>query len=250
MSTTLSLSSLELTSTLYEAPYGGAPSSQDYNDAWEEVLVDLSTITGFINDTLLPILNALPAAAANGLTGATITTDPSDQSSLFFNAQANTSLVIGDSLRVLLAQVNNLGTQLADLGVEITTLQTQLGNTNQNGLVQTIQSLSQTLNAISQSLSQQIVNITANTTRLSKIQAMRVSGVTVTAGNTVSTNITWNAAYPNNSYTPVVTILGGTNSLSVTTAYSSTAGVGLVVAITNGGGSSVTVTICALAIGD
>jgi hypothetical protein len=250
---TLNLNTLTLTSTLMEAPYNGAPSSQDYNDAWQEALVDLSTITGFINDTLIPILNALPATAANGLTGATTISDPSDQSALFFNAQSNQSLVVSDSMRVLLGQLNTLNTQLTDLGVQVTALQTQVGTTNQNGVIQTLQGLSQTVSTISTTLAQLGLTVTAQGVTLSKFQVMRVNTGPISPGHSATISLVWNSPYPTNSYTPIVTLLDSTGELYITSvSYSSSVGVGLTIIVTNGSDvpGAVTGTLCALAKGD
>jgi hypothetical protein len=55
----LNLNTVELTSTLRTAPLNGSPSSSDFNEGQRETLVDLATIVSFINNQILPLVNAL-----------------------------------------------------------------------------------------------------------------------------------------------------------------------------------------------
>jgi len=119
---TLNQDTLELTTTLRKAPRNGAPISQDYNDSCQEVLVDLSSITSFLNDSLLPILNALPETAAAGLEGKTLLADSADQGPLFRDGQTNQPLTVADCVRQLRAMIAGLETDVNDLTVEVSTL--------------------------------------------------------------------------------------------------------------------------------
>src|ERR1017187_4197511 len=64
---TLNIASIELVSTQRVAPLNGAPSSADHNDSAREVLTDMASISEFLNGTVLPLLNCLPARWQLGL---------------------------------------------------------------------------------------------------------------------------------------------------------------------------------------
>ena len=78
---TLNIQTIELASTLRTVPENGAPSSTDYNDTAREFLTDLATVAGIINDTVLPILNTLPATASGGLYGNSLQASSEDRKS-------------------------------------------------------------------------------------------------------------------------------------------------------------------------
>ena len=145
---TINLPTLELTSTIREAPLNGAPSSQDYNDSWSECLTDLVTLASFINDQLITMLNSLPAAAAEGIDGTTIYSDPSSQASLFFNQATSTPLSIADSLNLLLAMINSILTQLTALTVQVTSLQTTVAGSSANTVIVALTNMQTQINEI------------------------------------------------------------------------------------------------------
>src|SRR5271168_5379728 len=100
----LNLATVELVSTLRAAPQNGSPSSQDYNDSWTESLADLASLSGFINDILIPMLNGLaetiqpnPSDTPQGLTGLYVFTDTTQTTPVFYDNQSNTSLTISQS---------------------------------------------------------------------------------------------------------------------------------------------------------
>src|SRR5271156_3210312 len=102
MSSTIDLSSVTLTSTLRTAPMNGSISSSDYNSNQRESIVDFTSIVDFINNTLLPLLNALPAGALLpsqspvGVEGRTINSDTSNLTSLFYDSLNAQPLTISD----------------------------------------------------------------------------------------------------------------------------------------------------------
>jgi hypothetical protein len=211
MGTTINIPTLELTSTLREAPLNGAPSSQDYNDSQSENLTDLATIVNFINDQLLAIVNALPATASTGLLGETVYSDTSDQTALFYNSLTQSPLVVADSLRYLQSLVNNVATQVNNLNVSVTTLQTRITASSQNDIVQQLNTISNTITQIQSQLNVDTTATGQNTTTLAGFQTARV-----------------------NSYTPDVTIMDPSGYLQlVSVNYSASAGVGLVIVVQN-----------------
>lgn len=230
----LNLETIELTSTLREAPLNGAPSSQDYNDSQSENLVDLASIVSFINDQLLIILNALPAAAGGGLTGKTLYSDITDQTGLFFNSNTQAPLTIADSLRYILAAVNNLATQMTNLGVDVTTLQTRITASSQNDIVQQLNNLSTTISQVQSALNATTVAVGADTTMLAKFQTLRIDTESIPGTSQVTIEVTWPTPYPSNAYTPSVTILDASGMLLTNgIVYSSTPGEGLVINVYN-----------------
>jgi hypothetical protein len=148
---TVNLDTIELESTLRPMGANGAPDSQDYNDSMTEILTDLASITEYINDSLRPLLNGLPAAAALptndpvGIEGRTIYADSSDSTSLFFDANTSLALSVADSLRLLNGMVTAIQSQINDIGLRVTGLATQLSTTNQNDIARSIQALSTSL---------------------------------------------------------------------------------------------------------
>jgi hypothetical protein len=247
---TLNQDTLELTTTLRKAPRNGAPISQDYNDSCQEVLVDLSSITSFLNDSLLPILNALPETAAAGLEGKTLLADSADQGPLFRDGQTNQPLTVADCVRQLRAMIAGLETDVNDLTVEVSTLQTRVSASNQNDIVQTLQNLSQ-------ALTQQAQNINLHTQQLSdlgelsrKSKTARLTTVSIAAGQDVTMDLDWSEAFVSNAYTPQVSLEDASNKLQVIGWVKRDAGVGLSITVHNSDSANHAGTLCALALAD
>lgn len=150
----VNLNTVELVTTLRTAPMNGAPSSTDYNEGQREMLVDLAALAGFINDTLLPLLDALPDSALLpveapiGIEGRTIWADTSDQGPTFFNALSNTPLTVADAIRHVTGILNTNSQKLTDLGIEVASLQARLSSTNQNDIALALQNLTISLNGL------------------------------------------------------------------------------------------------------
>ena len=138
----LSIPTIELASTLRTVPQNGAPSSSDYNDTAREFLTDLATIVETINDTLLPILNVLPAAAASGLYGSSLQASSDTTNPLFYSASEQRSLMVSEVLIGLNAAVAALQTTVTNLNARIVQLSTMLATTNQTDMLATVQALS------------------------------------------------------------------------------------------------------------
>lgn len=167
--TTLDLNSVELVSTLRAAPQNGPSNSQDYNDSWTEALADLASLSGFLNDILLPMLNGLSAAIQPvengpilGLEGRFIFGDTTDTTSLFFDSLTSSSLPISDSLRLLNGIVTTTQVSVQTLSVEVTALQTALSTTNQNDISQALQNFAATLEALQAQVVANSLQIGAN----------------------------------------------------------------------------------------
>lgn len=163
---TLNIPTVELVSTLRAVAENGPLVSQDYNDSQAEALADLASLSGFINDFLIPMLDGLSAAiqpsqqnAPGPLEGRFIFSDSTDLSTLFFDQLSNAPNTIADSFRILQGIVNSTTAAIQNINVEITAIQTQLSSTNQNDIAQALQNFAASL----QSLTEQT---NANTSQL------------------------------------------------------------------------------------
>lgn len=141
----LNIDTLELVSTLRRAPANGAPSSHDYNDSEQEKMVDLAAVAGFLNDILRPVLNALPAAAGEGLEGRTLYADTTDQDPLFYDALSGQALTVTDAIRLLSGIVTSVKGQVVDLSVEVGQLSSKLSSTGQNDIALALQNINDAL---------------------------------------------------------------------------------------------------------
>lgn len=201
----LNLSTVELTSTLRTAPLNGQASSTEYNESQRETIVDLTSLADFINNTLLPLLNALPAGALEppnvpvGIEGRTINTDTSDRSALFFDSLTSSPLTIANSLRIINGIVTTLSQQLIDMGVQVASLQARLASTNQNDIALALQNLSSALNQIS--VNQQIQNTEITEIQGALVIRLRSAPIVLAAGSTTTTVMVFAASYPDNAYT-------------------------------------------------
>lgn len=236
----LNLSTVELTSTLRTAPLNGQASSTDYNESQRENLVDLTVLADFINNTLLPLLNALPAGALEpsvdpvGIEGRTINSDTSDQSALFFDSLTSSPLTIANSLRILNGIVTTMSQQLIDMGVQVASLQARLASTNQNDIALALQNLSSALNQIS--VNQQIQNTQINEIQGAQITRVRSNPVVVNAGTVNSVTMIFGVAFVDNSYTCTVgaECLEGFNGLVEANSFQKNGlGVGVTVGLVN-----------------
>jgi hypothetical protein len=132
----------------------GSPSSSDYNESDRERLADLTAIVGYLNDTLRPLLSALPddalspASAPVGVEGRTVYADTSDTGPLFFNPLTSLPLRVADSLRMLSGMLTTFQTQLTDMGVSVASLQSRLASTNQNDIALALRSLQDVANSL------------------------------------------------------------------------------------------------------
>jgi hypothetical protein len=174
--TQLNVPTVELVSTLRAAPFNGNASSQDYNDSWTESLADLASITGFINDIIIPMLNGLSStiqptltAVPNGLEGRFIFSDTTDTSQIFFDALDNQPNTIADSFRVINGIIQAVQTTIGNLNVEVTALQAALSSTSQNDIAQALQNFAADLESLT-------AQVAANTAAIAAISITFLHG--------------------------------------------------------------------------
>jgi hypothetical protein len=197
----LNLPNLELVSTLRVSPLNGPPSSQDYNDGEQEKLVDLSTVVTFLNNVLLPMLNALAPATSTGIEGNGIYGDSTSQEALFYNSLVGSPLVMSDSLRLVYGQLQTLQTIQANLATAVASLQARLSSSNQNDIALALQGFTSNLNA-------QLGQIKALQQALSELQALSISSMdartatpSISPGAIESVEVLWTVPFADNNYT-------------------------------------------------
>lgn len=187
----LNIDSIALVSTQRKVPLNGAPSTQDWNDGEQEKLLDLVALASLINDVIRPILNALPDTASSGLEGSTLYADTSDQNPAFFDTANGVPLTVADSIRTLNALLSLHQNQLADLDIEIGQLQSKLSSTNQNDISKTLQSLTSSLNAISNTQTSQSAALSVIQAAEAKEQSVRQATGNILPNTTETVVVTW-----------------------------------------------------------
>lgn len=252
---TLNLNTVELVSSLYTAPRNGAPSSSDYNDFQKEVLADLVSLSSFINDTLLPMVNALPegamlpAESPVGIEGRTVYSDTSDQNSLFYDSLAGQPLTLADSLRLVNGMLTTFKTRLEDMGIEVAALQTRLAADSRNDLALALENLTNSINQAVAAQSVQAQRLSDVEGELANTRKIRIATGSMAAGdNTVV--ITWSVPFSDNNYTVQLAMEDGDWFLSILGFAYQNSGVGINVRVHNSDSSSRTGVIHAYAIHD
>jgi hypothetical protein len=232
-SPTLNLQTVELVSVIRTAPKNGAPSSLDYYDGEIEKVTDLSTITLFINNTLLPILNSLPAIAAAGLLGTACYTDTANQDSLVYDELTGTPLTITESLRLLSGQIQTMNTALIGVSQQAASLQARLSASNQSDI-------SQALNNLTSVLATNTAQVQALTTTVGSIQALVgseqdlvVSTGSVAANGLAQITVNWANAFPDNTYSFLSSMEDASGYLQIVSYAYQAGGAGVYVNVKN-----------------
>ncbi|MGI4816334.1 MAG: hypothetical protein ACRYGG_23775 [Janthinobacterium lividum] len=169
----LNINTIALVSTLRPAPFKGAPSSEDFNDSQNETLLDLTSISAFVNNVLIPMLQALPDVALTGLEGSSIYGDSTDQTSLFYDSNTSESLSIADGMRQLNATLASNSTAVSNLSIQVGQLQQTLSSTNQNDIATSLQNLTNSVTTLTNAQTttdaeiQEFKNIQTNTVAVS-----------------------------------------------------------------------------------
>jgi hypothetical protein len=207
-------------------PENGSPASQDYNDTQSENLDDHATFAAAFNDIIRPILLALPAAAAQGLLGAALYTDTSDQTALCFNPLTNTPLTVKQSLQYLQAIVTSMLGQLTNVNTQVGVLNSKLSSTNQNDIALALQNFQSALNQQANALKAlQQANGAASTLQ----QATPV--IDPSGQETVQCN--WTPVQTDDSYTVAVSIEDASGYLEILSWSYIVGGLGLNVIVRN-----------------
>jgi hypothetical protein len=230
---TLEIDALELTSALRIAPLNGAPSSDDYNDSEQEKLIDLSTLVNFVNNTIIPMLNALAPLASTGLEGSGVYGDSTSQEPLFFNSQTGTWIVLSDSLRMVYGQQQSTITALANMQTAVAALQARISSSNQNDISLALQGFTSTLNS-------QLSQIRSLQQAMSNLQALSITSAdaqeptpSVAPQSIESVVVTWTVPFTDNNYTVGLSINDASGYLQIMGFSYLDGGVGIVVRVLN-----------------
>ena len=233
VSPTVNLPSLELVSTLRVAPLNGPPSSNDYNDADQETIVDLTTLLTFLNNILMPMLNTLAADADNGIEGSNIFGDTTSEEALFYNVLTEEPMVIADSLRFLYGQSQTAGTTLNNLAVQVAALQARLSSTNQNDVSLVLQGFTSNLNSQLGQL-QALQNAVSSLQIIAGTEMDAQVETPVIAPQSVETIVVpWTVPFAVNTYTVSYGIEDASGFLQVTGFVREAGGVGILVHVLN-----------------
>jgi hypothetical protein len=197
----LALQTVELVSTLRPAAQNGAPSSADYYSGEQEKLIDLTTLESFINDTLLPILNGLPATAVDGVEGTSLYFDTTSQDVLSYNSLTNNYLAVSDTLRLLYGMIQNLQIAEADDALNITSLQQRLSSSNQNDISLALQYMTQQI----QNQAGEINNLQQTVSALQLVAGAATGSAVaetpvIDPGGIETVPVLWAVPFTNNSY--------------------------------------------------
>ena len=213
---TLSFPNLELVSTLRVAPLNGPPNSEDYNDGEQEKLVDLTTLLDFLNDQLMPMLNALAPAAASGIEGTNIFGDSTSEEVLFYDASTETSMSVSDSMRFLYGMAQTIQTQLSNISTQVASLQARLSSTNQNDISLALQGFTANLNSQSSQL-QALQNAVSSLQILAGTSMDGTAETPVVAAGAIETiAVVWTVPFSDNTYVVSYGIEDASGFLQVT----------------------------------
>lgn len=223
----ISIASVELVASPRPVPRNGSPDSSDFNAFQTEVLADLAEISDFLNESILPILQALPSAAATGLDGAGLYADLSKSDPLFRDNLGN-SYTVSEVFSSLAATQAALKQQMTDLAARVLSLQSRLATTQQNDLRASVQALHDSYSSLVTKMSGILGDVALQGSILAKTRKVSVDIQPVSeAGNNV-VDVTFDPPFADNTY--VVTLaLETSGGMSVQNFIKKDNGGGLVV---------------------
>jgi hypothetical protein len=167
----LSIPTAELVTTMRTVPKNGAPSSDDYNATNREILADLATISSILNDSILPVLNALPDTAAQGLDGRAMYAGLDSANSLFYSASAARYVTVAEVLISLATADSDVLLKLNDLGARVISLQSKLASTSQNDILSSVQAFSDQVRQVQSQLATALQAIDGQAAQLANSRA-------------------------------------------------------------------------------
>lgn len=210
----LVLDSLELSTALQTVPKNGAPSSVAYNDFMREVLTDLTVISDFLNENLLPMLAALPLVASGGLHGGAVYANPLSQDAVFYNANSSQPYTVADVFAELAAAQSKLQSSVKEVDSRLTQLQTRLSTNTQTDTTRVIQTFSDRLKAIEDQANLVFQSALSAAAKSDLIKTFRLA-IDVGADADYMANVDWPSPYPDNNYTVSALVEDATGDLSV-----------------------------------
>lgn len=214
MATTLNLQTVELISTLRTVPANGSPSSTDYNDSFRETLADLASLSEFINDTLLPIINALPTAASGGLYGDALNASSDVTNPLFYSSSEQRQLTVAEVLSAINAANSAIQKTVTDLNARVLQLSTKLATTNQTDMLSTVNALSAQFQQVLSTVDGLVSASASQATWQANVQRARITTGNIAASGNATINLMWPQPFAN-AYTAVATVDDASGLLEV-----------------------------------
>ena len=212
---TLGLENVDLVSIQRAAPKNGAPSSGDYNDTMREMVSDLVSITELINQRIVPVLNALPDTAADGLAGSSVFADPGAVTPLFYDSAENRPLTISEVLQNLFNSNGQLAARVSDLAGKVAKLQTLLSTTGQNDVLASVQSFSDQIKNLTTLINTIRTTTGAYEERFQRIRSVRFPVDDVQPHSYFTGDVAWDIPFSTGDYTVTVSVEDETGSLLV-----------------------------------
>lgn len=234
---TLSLQTVELTTSESTAPLNGPPSSADYNEYQRSVLVDLSAISDMINDIVLPLIQVLDSSALGtvniGIQGSTVYSDTSDQTDTFFDQISEQPLVVADSLRLLRALITQLQNKINNIAIQIASLESKTTSINQNDIASSLASLVSQINNLTLAVSSNATEINDLGSQISSVNGSQELTGSIPAKATITVPVTLTSPYSDNNYTVSLAVQDPTGMLEILSFTYQTGGTGVNVLVRN-----------------
>lgn len=236
---TLNIQSVDLISSQRSAPKNGAPSSGEYNDTMREVLGDLVSISDTINEAILPILNVLPEEAKDGLSGTTMSANPDDTGSLFYNLAQKQPYTVAEVLQNLFGMNTDLRTKIADLGGSVAKLQTLMSTTGQSDILASVQSFSDQIKNLMSVITTMKQSLASYESRLQRTRSVRLEVPAVEGYGVIGMDVNWDITFPSNDYTVTLSLEDPNGDLQISGWSKLSAGRGIHVTIHNNNSAQV-----------
>lgn len=233
VSSTVDLQNVELVSTLHTAPANGAPSSSDYYDGELEKVTDLAAIATFINDNLLPVLNALPALAATGLMGTAVYSDTTAQDALVYDSLTGDPLTITDSMRVLYGQIQTVQTAVTNISQQVSALQARLSASNQNDVALALQNITSSVAQYASQVTSLANSVSGMQQLIGTMMDASVQTPVIAVSSSVTVTINWSVPFADNTYVVTYGLNDNSGQLQITGFSYLAGGVGIQVFVKN-----------------
>jgi hypothetical protein len=203
-----------------------------------EKVTDIGTLAAFINNTLLPVLNTLPASAAAGLLGTACYSDTSAQDALVYDSLTGNPLTITDSMRLLYGQVQTFQTAMTYLSQQVTSLQARLSASGQDDTSLALQTIVSTLAANAAQLISMGNAISSIQLLVGTVMDSTVETPSIAAGALSAITLDWSIAFPDNTYTVSYGMEDSSGYLAITGFVYQDSGVGITVYVRNNDSSA------------
>lgn len=219
--------SIELKTSVVKAPANGVISSREYNALQLEILNDLSEITTFLNEQLMPLLSALPSGAADGLHGGAIYADISAATSLFVDSAGN-RYTVSEVLAALSSLQTALGRRMDEIAGRLTALTSRLALDDTNDLRVSLQGVQDSYQGVSSLVSRLAADVSLSLLLSGKSRAVLVDLPAAAAGP-VDVAVSFTPSFTENY--AVCASIDGTSGITVSEITRVSDGSGVIVTV-------------------